>query len=522
MRVTENLLLHNFLARTAGTLSRVSEWQSRIASGTKLLRPSDDPRALAKSLATRSDLRRVEAYRDNASAATAHVSLTEAALDEVSTLVSRAKELLVQGMSDTSEVGGIDPIVAELRGLVDELLLVANRDVAGRRLFGGTETRSAPYSQVKGRVLYTGDAGDILEELGPGLRVAINLTGPDAFETVPSRIEGSVDLDPAVSWITSLADLFGGTGVAGGWIRLTDSNGVSADIDLMAATNVGQVVQAINNAGTAIFAAVSADGTTIELTDTGGGPSFRVEDLHDGTLAQGLGLAGDAPGSVRRGTDLDPAVTEDTPLALLRGGAGIGPGAWTIRNDSADVAREAVIDPSQANTVGELLDLIEGASTSEGVPLGIRARISGSSLVLESTRLHTRLSVMDASGTSAGDLGVQGIGAAADLFSLFQEAAAAIETRDHDAMERSLERLTAAVENTSGVRGTYGARARQVLALAASLDDQTVDLTIRLSDVEDVDLARAALELSRAETVYNASLAMGTRLFERNLFDYFR
>jgi len=520
--VTENLLLRNFLARTAGSLSRVSEWQARISSGTKLLRPSDDPRILAKSLAMRADIRQAHAYQDNASAATTHMSLTEAALEETSNLLSRAKELLVQGMSDTAEAGDTSALAEELRAIVDELLLVANRDVAGRRLFGGTETRSAPYAAMKGRVLYGGNDGDILEELGPGLRVAINLTGPDAFQTVPSRIAGTVDLDPTVSWITPLADLLGGAGVSGGQIRLTDSNGVSADVDLMGATNLGQVVQAINNAGTAIVAVVSPGGSTVELADTGGGAGFRVEDLYGGTLAQGLGLAGDATGSVRRGVDLDPAVTEQTPVAVLLGGAGIGPGTWTIRNDSAGVARQAVIDPSQANTVGELLDLIEGATTSDGVPLGIRARVSGASLVLESTRLHTQLSVMDATGTSAAALGVQAVGEAWDVFGLLEDAAGAIDARDHDAMESLLDALTAAVENTAGVRGTYGARARQVLGVAASLDDQSVDLTIRLSDLEDVDLAQAALELTRAETVYNASLAVGTRLFERNLFDYFR
>jgi flagellin-like hook-associated protein FlgL len=49
-----------------------------------------------------------------------------------------------------------------------------------------------------------------------------------------------------------------------------------------------------------------------------------------------------------------------------------------------------------------------------------------------------------------------------------------------------------------------------------------VDLTIRLSDIEDIDLAQAALELTQAQTVYNASLSVGTRLLELNLFNFIR
>ena len=90
MRVTENLIMQNFLQRTASTLSTMARAQEQISSGKKLLRPSDDPRALAKSLSVRSDLRRVATYADNASAASAFMSLTESSRKGVSDLVYRA------------------------------------------------------------------------------------------------------------------------------------------------------------------------------------------------------------------------------------------------------------------------------------------------------------------------------------------------------------------------------------------------------------------------------------------------
>ena len=62
MRITQNLMLQNFLSRSGGSLERVVEWQNRISSGRQLLRPSDDPRALGKALNVRSDLREAEAY----------------------------------------------------------------------------------------------------------------------------------------------------------------------------------------------------------------------------------------------------------------------------------------------------------------------------------------------------------------------------------------------------------------------------------------------------------------------------
>ncbi|MGQ0720053.1 MAG: flagellin N-terminal helical domain-containing protein [Candidatus Eiseniibacteriota bacterium] len=522
MRVTENLMLRSFLARTGGSLSTIAEWQNRISTGRRLLRASDDPLALSKALAARADLRETEAYRDNTSHAATHMSVTESALAETSDLLSRAKEIVLQGMSDTSEVGGIGPLARELRSMIDELSLIANREVAGRRLFAGTETRSAPYTSSGGAWAYRGNDGVLLEEIGPGLRVGINLTGPDAFETVPSRILGAVDLDPAVSGITPLAELFGGRGVNGGHIRITDSNGVSADLDLAAAVNVGQVIAAINNAGTAIIASVTPDGKSVQLQDTGGGPTFSVTDLYGGTLAQGLGLATTSSTGAITGLDLDPEVTENTAVALLFGGAGLGTGAITVHNDSEAETRSAVIDLASVNTVGDILDAVSGATTVAGAPLDVRASIRGSSITLESVRLHTRLSVSDQSGAVAQTLGVLGVGEARDVFRLLEDAARAIETRDHDTIQGLLAEIDLAVDNTAGVRGTYGARARQVITLGRNLDGQAVDLTIRLSDIEDADLAQAALELNQAQTVYNAALAMGARMFDRNLFDFVR
>lgn len=522
MRVTENLMVTNFLSRSGGALSKLAHVQEQIASGRKNLRPSDDPRALAKSLALKNDLRRVAGFVDNVSSATATMSLTESSLQQVSDMISRARELLVEGANGTNDQEAANAQALELRSLVDSLLLVANRDIGGRHVFGGQETRTPPYAKVGDRVVYQGDEKSIYEEIGPGLRVAVNLTGLDAFQTVPSRITGSTDLDPAASTITPLSDLLGGSGIQSGHIRITDSNGVQADLDLLGATTLGDVLNAINNAGTSIVASLSPDGKNVELTDTGGGPSLSVEDLYGGTLAQSLGIASTSNTGSITGTDLDPAITRNTPMALVLGGAGIGPGTWTLRNFGPELRQEALIDPTQANTVGDLLDLISNAKDGNGDSLGLRARIENGAIAIESTRLHTTVSLSDTSGTSARDLGIAGAGDAVDLFHLFEAAASAVESRDTDAIDRLLRDVTAAVDHTAGMRGTYGARARQVFSLADSLQGERVDLTIRLSDIEDIDLAQAALELTQAQTVYNASLSVGTRLLELNLFNFIR
>lgn len=521
MRITENMISGNFLAHAQRALSQMAAAQERISTGRKFLRPSDDPDGVARALALHGDLRRTQAYQENASVATAFMSLTESSLQELGDHLSHAKALLVQGMNDPVETEGADAIAMELRSIIDALLGVANREVGDRSLFGGHATRIRPFERVGDQIVYQGDREDILAEMGPGLRIAMNLTGPGVFEVVPARLGGTLDLDPGLSTISPLADLLGGAGMMGGHVQLTDSNGVTADVDLMGATNVGDVLQGINNAGTAIVASLGTDGKTIVLQDTAGGASFTVEDLLGGDLASSLGIATTSTTGTIMSVDLDPVVSESTPMALLFAGTGLPPGTWTIRSEVDGEVRSATIDPSQANTVGDLLRILGDAQTVDGESLELVARLDGRALVIESRRRDASLSIADdTGGTAATALGIAGSGGPATVFALLEEAAQAVESRDHDRIDAMIRSFEEAVQKTAGLRGAYGARSRQALHIAQHLTDRTVDLTLRLSDVEDADLAKESVDLTRAQTIYNASLSTGTRLLDRTLFDY--
>lgn len=523
MRITENLINAGFLQRTARTLFNMTQAQAQISSGKKISRPSDDPRVLSQSLELRSDLRRIEDFKENVSSATAFMSLTESSLQEISDLLSRAKEILVEAANAPSEGIAEDAHSQELLAMLDSVLLIANRDVAGRYLFSGQQTNRPAYAQLGGQYVYQGDTADLVEQLGNGLRVAMNLTGPDAFQTVPSRIVGDSDLDAALSEITKLAELKQGSGVPAGPIRLTDSNGVTVDVDLAGAETIADVVRGINDAGTALVAQIAADGKHLEITDTAGGSGTKIEDINGGSLAQGLGIATETDTGLITSVDLDPVANEDTALALLLGGSGVPAGVWTLRNQGEQDTWEGRIDTSDANTVGDLLRLIRDAEDADGRNLGLRGAIEDGKLVIKSIRPHTQVAIADATGGGgAGALGLAGVGEATDIFAILEKAAGAVQEGDHEGIDSMIRLFTEAIDSTASMRGSYGSRARQVLQIGENLEDQKLDLTIRLSDVEDADLAEAVVELTKNEAIYNASLSTGTRLLQNNLFNFIR
>ena len=93
------------------------------------------------------------------------------------------------------------------------------------------------------------------------------------------------DLNQSVS----LDSLNGGNGFVPGKIKITDRSGATATIDLSTAQTIGDVLNDINNNGTANVTAV-ADGDRIDLIDNTGqtgatAPNLKVQEVGSGTTA---------------------------------------------------------------------------------------------------------------------------------------------------------------------------------------------------------------------------------------------
>jgi flagellar hook-associated protein 3 FlgL len=113
---------------------------------------------------------------------------------------------------------------------------------------------------------------------------------------------------------SQLSELNNGQGVrtvAGADFTVTDSAGVSFDVDLGNEQTVQDVIDNINNSATAAGAGVTASfattGNGIVLTDTaGGGGTLSTKADNFSNALTDLGLTGQASGGVITGTDIDP------------------------------------------------------------------------------------------------------------------------------------------------------------------------------------------------------------------------
>ena len=101
---------------------------------------------------------------------------------------------------------------------------------------------------------------------------------------------------------TKLSATNSSRGVRDGRIRITNSAGASAIVQVRGTMTVGALLSAINSAGISVTASLADSGTGVVLTDSAGGTSrLTVTDL-DGAAATDLGIRKTATGTTITGT----------------------------------------------------------------------------------------------------------------------------------------------------------------------------------------------------------------------------
>jgi flagellar hook-associated protein 3 FlgL len=89
-------------------------------------------------------------------------------------------------------------------------------------------------------------------------------------------------------------------------------------------------------------------------------------------------------------------------------------------------------------------------------------------------------------------------------------------------VEYSIGELHAQLDHILRYRVQVGARTNHFESVRSQLQDQEVRLTQVLSNLEDADVARVAVDLSRQQLAYQAALAAGAKILETSLLDYLR
>ncbi|GIE80103.1 flagellar hook-associated protein FlgL [Actinoplanes philippinensis] len=110
----------------------------------------------------------------------------------------------------------------------------------------------------------------------------------------------------------------------------------------------------------------------------------------------------------------------------------------------------------------------------------------------------------------------------AQLFRVLDSISTAMRTGDADGIKTGLENLDKAAETLNSTLSDVGARYNRVTQMKQSAEDRLMSVSSQLSDIEDVDLPKAIMELQLQQTSYQAALAATAKVIQPSLIDFLR
>jgi len=165
--------------------SQFSKTQNQLASGKRVVVPSDDPTGAVQMLDLQKNMESTQRYQENIAAARVSLNMEEQGLRDGIGILQRVRDLTIQAnnsaMSNSQRQGLAQEIEEHLAGLLG---LANTQDANGDYLFAGFSTNGKPFSQSAASFNYAGDQGQRLLQVGPNRQVAMSDSGSQVFQAI--------------------------------------------------------------------------------------------------------------------------------------------------------------------------------------------------------------------------------------------------------------------------------------------------------------------------------------------------
>ncbi len=193
MRISSSQIYQQAVNAMLSKQADLAKTQLQIATGKRILAPSDDPAAATRILDLNQAIETNEQYQRNADFAETRLAFEESLLTEVGDVLQRIRELSVQANNDTYSAQDRQAMAQEVRLNIDALVQLANsKDAGGEYLFAGFSTNTKPFADDgSGGFTYAGDQGQRNVQIGAERQVAVGDSGFDVFMKIDDGVGGT-------------------------------------------------------------------------------------------------------------------------------------------------------------------------------------------------------------------------------------------------------------------------------------------------------------------------------------------
>ncbi len=186
MRITQKMNFNTITQNMLTNQNQLLKIQEQLSSGKKFSSPSDDPIAASKSLTFYTSLDQLDQYKSNLIQARSMLNITESALDDAESAISRAQELAVAMSNGTINAEAREGAAEEIEQILSRLISLGNTKLGDRYIFAGFNSATQPFIAATGALSASLSAGDTTGsfqvEIEQDQKLAMTLSGEEVFQ----------------------------------------------------------------------------------------------------------------------------------------------------------------------------------------------------------------------------------------------------------------------------------------------------------------------------------------------------
>lgn len=198
MRITNQITLDRSIQSIQQSLQATARLERQITTGSRIQQLSDAPLLARTVMDIDAQLRASEQYNRNIEAAQARLALEDDALNSITNLLTRAREIAIQQGSATAGSESRAAALQEVQELRSALVQLANQKMNGAYVFGGVNSTQPPLDA-------SGDLDPAAPARGaPGYEIAPSVTALGAHDAGEIFVDSDViaafvDLEAAIA-----------------------------------------------------------------------------------------------------------------------------------------------------------------------------------------------------------------------------------------------------------------------------------------------------------------------------------
>lgn len=255
MRITDILKYDNFIKNDQIRQNEIDKYSKQLASGKKLLSPSDDIVATAAAIRLKNINQNIDAYSRNMNFVLNVLDQAETTLNNISNAGQELRveiiRLLNTGVLDKEDAKVLRDYFVSMK---DYIIKQANYSIGDTRIFGGVKTQTDPFDS---NGVYQGETVETKVPVAPGVelnttfngKVYIGVNTTSNKMIITEAIDEIVNIiDGALNGTRSLGELNTATiNVNGNNVKILDAFDIGLNTIMQYRSVIGTQIKTIND-----------------------------------------------------------------------------------------------------------------------------------------------------------------------------------------------------------------------------------------------------------------------------------